>query len=107
MTNEEIILRQRIGQHCPFTIPEGYFKQSEENIMQRIRQQKRRIVRLRAFSAIAASLLAAAAVWGLWQFHTLPGLMENEVEFCYETQDVNDELVSNYEIAYYLTEADL
>lgn len=107
MNNEEIILRQRIGQHSPFAIPEGYFKHSEVNIMQRIRQQNRRIVRLRAFSAVAASLLVAAAVWSLWQFRTVPQLMENEVEFCYEAQDVDDELVSNYEIAYYLTEADL
>lgn len=107
MTNEEIILRQRFGQHNPFAVPEGYFQHSEGRIMQRIRQQKRRIVRLRAFSAVAASLLVAVAAWSLWQFRTVPQLMENEVEFCYESQDVDDELVSNYEIAYYLTEADL
>lgn len=107
MTNEEIILRQRIGQQRPFAIPDGYFQQTEGRIMQRIRQQKRRIVRLRAISAIAASLLVGVASWSLWQFHTLSDFIENEVEFCYEAQDVDDELVSNYEIAYYLTEADL
>lgn len=107
MTNEEIILHKRLGGRCPFSTPEGYFQQSEEHIMQRIHQQRRRTVRLRAFSAVAASLLVAVACWSLWQFHTLENMMENDVEFCYDTQDVDDELVSNYDIAYYLTEADL
>lgn len=64
MTNEELYLRQKIGHKNPFTVPEGYFEQLTEQVMQRLPEKKQTrkvtIRTLRPWLYAAACICVAA-----------------------------------------------
>lgn len=107
MTNQdEHNLYQRVGRENPFRVPDAYFAQMPDRIMQRIAHRRRaRQLRLWMGSA-AASLLVAVGGWTLWQSAEEDD-MQLYAGYILTDEDLDDEFVSNSEIAYYLTEADI
>ena len=58
MTNEELYLRNKVGQGNPFKVPEGYFEQLTSQVMNQLPEKKGRWL-------YAAACVAAIAVLGL------------------------------------------
>ena len=73
MINEEEYLKSKLGQHNPFTVPEGYFEQLTRRVMENLPQQpqaeqprpKATLKRLRPWFYAAACLLVAVFVAAL------------------------------------------
>ena len=47
MTNEEIYVRNKMGQHNPFLVPEGYFEKLTQEVMQQLPQQQPKVALIR------------------------------------------------------------
>jgi hypothetical protein len=64
MTNEELYLRNKVGQGNPFKVPEGYFEQLTSQVMNQLPEKKAKVVPMRRW-LYAAACVAAIAVLGL------------------------------------------
>lgn len=107
-THKEKLLFERCGRQKPFHVPEGYFEEFPQNIMQRINQQKKKRIIFRWISSAAAIIIFASAVtFSLMQTDTNT-TQELTAEELYEGYE--DELyystVSNIDIALFITEAE-
>lgn len=66
MTNEELYLREKVGQGNPFKVPEGYFEQLTSQVMNQLPEKKAKVVSMRIRRWLyAAACIAAIAVLGL------------------------------------------
>lgn len=64
MVNEEEYLKEKMGRGTPFTVPDGYFDQLAERIMQQVPTEKRAVTkRLRPwlYAAACAGVVALSA----------------------------------------------
>lgn len=71
MEIEEKYIKEKFGQQNPFRVPEGYFDQLTERVMNQLPESRHesRVVRLRSWF-YAAACVAALAVTGLtYHFH--------------------------------------
>lgn len=64
MTNDELYLRNKVGQGNPFKVPEGYFEQLTSQVMNQLPEKKAKVVPMRRW-LYAAACVAAIAVLGL------------------------------------------
>lgn len=122
---EEDILKKKCGTQNPFKVPEGYFEQFTANLMNQLPEQleteKRKISSLHLWRMRIASYTAAACILGVMLFgissylkHQQQAVKLNPVEQQTEQYTFSEEeyindaldyaLVSNQEIASYLTE---
>ncbi len=71
MENEEKYIKERVGQDNPFRVPEGYFEQLTQQVMNQLpeRQQKSRQLRLRPWYYAAASIVILAVMGVSVYFH--------------------------------------
>jgi hypothetical protein len=74
MVNEELYLRNCIGDNNPFRVPEGYFENLTEQVMSRIPEEKAvevprkaLVYRLRPVFYVAASVLLAVGSFFVYQ----------------------------------------
>lgn len=73
MANSEEILEKRFGRQTPFTVPEGYFAQLQQNVMDALPEQPSKVVVmtprhrfLRPMVGIAASVCIALFGMAVW-----------------------------------------
>ncbi len=71
MENEEKYIRERVGQENPFRVPEGYFDQLTQQVMNQLpeRQRKPRLLQLRTWYYAAASVVLLAVMGTAVYFH--------------------------------------
>lgn len=119
---EEDFIRNKCGTNNPFRTPEGYFENFTDSLMARlpereadVRSMKHRptsIHRHMAWFAAAAAVLGIMVCGGLYLTHQ--NTMEHETAYVLNTGETTDAyieealdyaMVSNHEIAQYLTEA--
>ena len=122
---EEDILKKKCGTQNPFKVPEGYFEQFTANLMNQLPEQleteKRKISSLHLWRMRIVSYTAAACILGVMLFgisshlkHQQQAIKLDPVEQQTEQYTFSEEeyindaldyaLVSNQEIASYLTE---
>lgn len=109
MTNEEEKLKNIVpGTENPFRVPEGYFDQLPDTIMERIHSQKRPRQSIWHRWAIAAAFVGMVSGVSVVLYNG-GGTTENKVATTVQqTNTVNNEaldyaMVDNSEIEYYLT----
>jgi hypothetical protein len=122
---EEDILKEKYGTENPFKVPEGYFEQFTANLMNQLPEQletkKRKISSLNLWRIRIAGYAAAACMAGVMlvgissylkhQQHTikLNHTEQHAEQYTFSEEEYIDDaldyaLVSNQEIASYLTE---
>jgi len=71
MENEEKYIREKVGQDNPFRVPDGYFTQLSDQVMNMLpeRQQRSLVLSFRTFFYSAASFLFAAILGVTIYFH--------------------------------------
>jgi len=71
MENEVKYIKERVGQDNPFRVPEGYFEQLTQQVMNQLpeRQQKARTLRLSSWYYVAASIVLLAVMGATVYFH--------------------------------------
>ena len=118
---EEDIIRQHDSGRRPFTVPEGYFEQFTERLMERLPEKEAapKVVRLsiaRRLMQYAAAAVLTGCVLGLgvYFYHQSATeaqalLSQGDAAEFYGDEDIEDvldyEMLDNQHIAYYLTEA--
>jgi N-acetylmuramic acid 6-phosphate (MurNAc-6-P) etherase len=73
MMNEETYLKENVGTRNPFQVPDGYFEQLTQQVMQQLpeRQQHRsRLVALRPWLYAAACVVALFVLGTTYHFNT-------------------------------------
>lgn len=105
---EEIKLKSRFGTQQPFTTPDGYFDALPGRVMQRIAARKRRQLVWRW--AAAAILAGCICTVGLTTYSTQTTTTLADIEETSGDKYMDDALdysmISNMDIATYLTEAE-
>lgn len=119
---EEDFIRKKCGSNNPFKVPEGYFEQFTANMMSQLPEKPHTATVMapshsRSWKAIwyaAAAVVCGAMFLGTYYIqlshrHQSSGLPQTSFETLTEETYMNDLLdytmVSNYEIASYLTDA--
>lgn len=118
---EEDFIRKKCGSKDPFRVPEGYFEHFTADLMGKLPEKENRRTASRLFRLTRVAEYAAAAVvcglifTGAWHF--AHHARQEEASVCHtatgspheEGTDIEDYLdyamISNQEIAQYLTEA--
>ena len=115
MTKEEMNIQELVGRRNPFRVPEGYFEEFNERLMNRLPQseQKGKIVRLlpRLWHYAAAIVvvvgLASVVLWNNRpSVTTTLAEHKNAAVEPYYDDELDYIMVGNTEIAVYLTEAE-
>lgn len=114
MTQEEKTLRQLTeGRENPFHVPDGYFEQFTDRLMQQLPRQERKaktvslMPRLWRYAA-AVVLIAGVGSVIYWNQSTQPTALANNYDTAqeeYYNEALDYIMVDNMEIAEYLTEA--
>ncbi|MCM1109483.1 MAG: hypothetical protein NC388_10640 [Clostridium sp.] len=118
MMREENNIRNKMGKSNPFRVPEGYFEQLTDSVLNRLPEQatrpKTRFKTLRLIGSIAA---AACGIFLCTTYSTGLFTDQSDKEAFYSLASDNDDdelldelldysLTDNMEIAYYLTTAE-
>lgn len=111
MENEEKYIREKLGQKNPFRVPEGYFDQLTERVMEQLpeRRQKSRLVTLRPWFYAAACMAAVAIMGVTYHFHQSAGeqqmaeITANNTENTYIEDAADYAMLDNAEIYAYLS----
>ena len=100
-TNEELVLMNRCGRENPFRTPEGYFEALPQQVMDRIRQRRKRNHAWKwAVAAIMTSCVFAAG----FKLAQQSDVAAEEAR--YMEDELNYSMINNMDIVYYLTEAE-
>lgn len=118
---EEDIIRQHDSGRRPFTVPENYFEQFTDRLMERLPEKEAapKVVRLpltKRLMHYAAAAVLAGCVLGVGTYFYRQSaseaqelLSQGETMDFYGDEDIDDvidyEMLNNQQIAYYLTEA--
>lgn len=118
---EEEIIRQHDTGRRPFTVPEGYFEQFTDRLMERLPEKEvaPKVVRLPLAKRLvhyAAAAVLAGCILGVGTYfyrQSAPDaqalLSQTDATDFYGDEDIDDvidyEMLNNQQIAYYLTEA--
>ncbi len=123
---EEDFIRKKCGNRDPFKVPDGYFEQFTSHLMGQLPEEEtctvkplhpRRAWRLPAIKYAAAAVLCGAVAFGTFQLtarHNANTAMaagngstaeSTNAEDVYINDMLDYAMVSNHEIAFYLTEA--
>ena len=100
MTNEELYLKERVGQENPFRTPEGYFDQLPSQVMAVIKKEK--ATRRNIFATAAAAVVLLAIASTLF-FNFKKDEQENKAQIAIENKAENAEIQEQM-IDYYNTE---
>ncbi len=108
MKTEEQILQELVGRENPFRVPSGYFDAFPQRMARQIRQRRRRRMLRMWYASVAASVVVAMGIWGYLHHRSTESMQptqtiaENNIMY----EELEYELITNSEIAMYLTEAD-
>ena len=102
-TNEEKELLSRCGQENPFRTPDGYFDVLPQQVMDRIKQRRRRHIAWRW--AVAAIMTGCIFTAGFTLMKPAGETLTAE-ETGYMEEELNYSMLNNIDIMYYLTEAE-
>ena len=98
--NEEKIIIEQCGRENPFRTPEGYFEALPLQVMDRIRQRRRRHIMWKwAAAAVIAGVISTA---GMLSLRTPTTLTAQETEYAGDELDYS--MINNMDIVYYLSE---
>ena len=109
MNSEEQVLREKMGSRNPFTVPEGYFDQLANDVIQQLpeRRQKSRIVALRPWLYAAASVVVAVVMAISFLFNqkdTQEQTADNAADNTYIEEVADYAMFDNAEIYAYLSD---
>lgn len=106
MKSDEKILHETVGCENPFRVPEGYFNALPQRVNRRLHPRST----FHWWYAVAASVIVALCVWGLWpepvKTESADVLAQASEQVSLSGDDLEYELLTNADIAYYLTEVD-
>ena len=110
MQNEqEKLLFERCGRKETFRVPDGYFEEFPQKVMQRINSTNKKRIIFRWMTAAAAMITFVSAItFSLMQTETnAPQQATAEGFYQDELDELDYSMLSNMDIALYLTEAEV
>lgn len=110
MTREEKILNQLDSQKNPFLVPEGYFQELPNRIIDRIhnipvQQKKKRNSAVRWIIAAVMTAVVCSAGFALYDNGEQDDLLTQQIDSEYIEDALDYTMINNHDIENYLTEA--
>lgn len=118
MTKEELNIQKQVGKSNPFSVPEGYFEQLQEQLMESLPEKQPHEKewleptwwqKVRPLVYLAAMFVGAALIMRVATVNLVPGAQtampdEQEDEMQYIANVIDESMIDDYSLYLYLTD---